>query len=260
MAASSMRGPLTELAAQFTTQTGDQVQLVFGATGTLAAQIRAGAPVDVFIAADTGTIWSLERDGLLVDSTATVFASGTLVMITSRCLNGGRCQEDSALNSLTNADNSVIAIANPDYAPYGVAARQALGSAKLLPVVQRKLVAMASVEQATQTVISGNADAGLVALSSVPAEYRTRGAYTVVGQDLYAPILHAAAVVHQPGPGAAARAKTASQPADQHPGTLHFMQLLSGKTGAAILHAHGLTALAHSADDSASRTPMVRSR
>lgn len=157
-AAASMQRPLQAIAAAFTEQTGQAVTLSLGATGTLAAQLEQGAPFDLFLAADEATPKRLAEKGLLTE--VHHYATGQLVLAVSP-----QGAPISSLQDLAQPSVKRIAIANPEQAPYGKAAVEALKAAGVWAEVERKLVLGESIRQAAQFVESGNVDAGLLARS-----------------------------------------------------------------------------------------------
>ncbi|MEW5739511.1 MAG: molybdate ABC transporter substrate-binding protein [Myxococcota bacterium] len=136
----------------------------FGASGLLAKQLEQGAPYDVFVSADRGFVDRVTQAGACDGATQRVWAVGRLDVVTPP----GR-PVPASLNELADARFSRIAIANPETAPYGRAALQALTRAALLDAVQPRLVPGDSALHAFQFVDSGNAEAGLVPRSLVQA-------------------------------------------------------------------------------------------
>jgi molybdate transport system substrate-binding protein len=187
-AASDLALAFPEINALFQAQRGAAVNFVFGSTGNLALQIRNGAPADVIFAANVSYIDQLIAEGQLVPGTKTLYARGQLVLAVPR---NSRLTAPT-LNDLLRPGIRRIAIANPDHAPYGIAAREALQSAGLWGPLQSKLVMGENIRQTLQYVQSGAVDAGIVALSvaGVP-EIR----FTVIADSLYEPINQAAAVI-----------------------------------------------------------------
>ena len=136
--------------------------VTYGSTGKLATQIEHGAPFDVFLAAHERYLAPLEARGLLRPGTRRPFALGRLSLVAAT-----PCPRDLTLSSLTDKQYARIALANPEHAPYGAAARQALEKAGVLSVVAPRLVFAENVQQALMFVRSGNANAALVARSLV---------------------------------------------------------------------------------------------
>ncbi|GIL12124.1 MAG: molybdate ABC transporter substrate-binding protein [Chloroflexota bacterium] len=162
----------------------------FGSTGQLTQQIEQGAPVDVFAAANQSYINELEQAGLVIPDTIALYAQGRLTIWT---------RADSpltftSLDDLTQEAVKRIAIANPEHAPYGVAAREALESAGLWDIVQPKLILAENAAQTMQYAQTGNVDVALAALSlSVAAG--DGGRYVLIPGELHNPLNQALAVV-----------------------------------------------------------------
>lgn len=153
------------------------------ASGSLVAQIRNGAPFDVFLSADLDYPRGLIAAGQAEPSSLVTFATGRLVLWTTR---PGLSPDDLAA-TVRNPAVKKLALANPDTAPYGRAARQALEKLGLWNEAQPKLVVGENISQAAQFVETGNADAGFVALSLVLSPRLTnRGRWTEVPPALYA--------------------------------------------------------------------------
>jgi len=159
-AASDLQPVLPGIAADYEAATGQQVLLVFGSSGNLARQIEHGAPADLYLAASEQFVDDLIDRGVLFATSRTIYAVGWLALI-------GRpgMSPPNQLSDLGDARFTTIAIANPEHAPYGMAAREALTSAGAWTEFAPKLVYADNVAQAHQLVRSGSADAGLVALS-----------------------------------------------------------------------------------------------
>lgn len=135
-----------------------QTETIFGASGQIAAQIRAGAPLDLFLSADITIVEKLETEGLALKSSSRVYALGRLAMVFPKSL------QINSLNDLNQPLVRHLAIANPQTAPYGRASREALQQAGLWQALEGRVVQAESVRQALQQVLSGNADSGLVSL------------------------------------------------------------------------------------------------
>ena len=192
-AAADMSAALPQLVANFTKKTGQPVKLSFGSSGNLTNQIRNGAPFDLFFSADEEYPQQLIAEGLASKDTLYRYAVGRLVLWVPN---------DSVLD-LTNLgikallEPSIrkISIANPSTAPYGRAAEAALRHFQIYDQVSSRLVFGENVSQAAQFVESGNAQAGLIALSHALAPaMKDKGRYWEVPLDAY-PTLNQAAVV-----------------------------------------------------------------
>jgi molybdate transport system substrate-binding protein len=156
-----------------------------GSSGNFVAQIQNGAPFDVFLSADMKYPRELVSAGQADAGTLTPYALGRIVLWTTR----PDVDLADGLNSLRAANVRKIAIANPDHAPYGRAARQALEHEKLWEALQGKLVIGENIAQTAQFVQTGNADAGIVALSLVLApQTRGVGKYVEIPDAFHAPL------------------------------------------------------------------------
>ena len=203
-AASDLQPVLPRLAAQFEMQTGHTVHLTFGSSGNFLAQIRNGAPFDLFLSADVDYPKQLESAGLTEPRTLVSYATGALVLWTR---NGSGLDLPRGLDALTDARVRRIAIANPEHAPYGRAAVAALRARALYDQLQSKFVLGENVSQAAQFAQSGNADAGIVPLSlALSAPMRASGRYVDIPQSLYPPIEQAGVVIRSSREKDAARA------------------------------------------------------
>ncbi|HBY97312.1 MAG: molybdate ABC transporter substrate-binding protein [Ardenticatenaceae bacterium] len=187
-AAADLTPAFNELGALFEKQTGTKVTFNFGSTGQLTQQIEQGAPVDLLAAANVGYVDELEQQGLILPETKALYARGQITLWT---------RADSPLQierieDLTRPEVKRIAIANPEHAPYGMAARAALKSAGIWEAVQPKLVLGENVRQTFQYAATGNTDVAIVALSlSVQGD----GHWVLVPQELYPPLDQALAVI-----------------------------------------------------------------
>jgi molybdate transport system substrate-binding protein len=192
-AASDLQGVLPALAARFERETGERVALTFGSSGNFYSQIQNGAPFDLFLSADIDYPRRLDAAGLTEPGTLRRYSIGTLVLYagTDAGVDLGK-----GLAALTDARVRRIAIANPGHAPYGRAAVAALMHERLYDTLKGKLVIGESVSQAAQFVQSGNAEAGLLALSlALAPALRSRGAFVEVPAAFYPPIEQGAVVI-----------------------------------------------------------------
>ncbi|KPP88655.1 MAG: molybdate ABC transporter, periplasmic molybdate-binding protein [Rhodobacteraceae bacterium HLUCCO07] len=187
----------------FRNATGHDLQLTTGSTGKLLAQIREGAPFDVMLSADAATPARLIEDGKAVAGTSFTYAIGRLVLWSD---DPGRIGADGAA-ALENPDLRFVALANPDLAPYGVAAREALQSLGLWEALQPKLVMGQNVGQTHSMVATGAAELGFVALSAVTSPRATsQGSSWEVPQELFTPIRQDAVLLDHGADNAAAQA------------------------------------------------------
>lgn len=160
--AANFLAPMQKIAAAFSQASGHQVLISSGATGALYAQIRNGAPFELFLAADETTPARLEAEGLSVKGSRFSYAIGKLVLWSAQA-----GVVDAQGEVLRRGDFKRLALANPKAAPYGAAALEVLRKLGLAEALQGKLVQGNSISQAHQFVASGNAELGFVALSQV---------------------------------------------------------------------------------------------
>ncbi len=188
-AASNLILAFEEMGARYEEETGTPVIFNFAASGQLAQQIEQGAPVDLFVSANTAYVEDLAAKGRVLPDSVQTYARGRLTLWT---------RADASLTvetveDLIKPEVERVAIANPEHAPYGVAARQALQTAGIWEVIQPKLVMGENVRQALQYAETGNVDVALVplSLSSITSE----GKWALVPENLHAPINQALGVV-----------------------------------------------------------------
>ena len=200
-AAADLKFAVTEISEAFKAETGKEVKLSFGSTGNFATQIREGAPFQVFMAADEKYVLDLAKDGLTRDE-GTLYAQGRIVMITPH---GSTLKADGSLESLKAAlaagAITHFAIANPDHAPYGVRAREALQHAGLWEAVQSKLVLGENVSQAAQFATSGDAQGGIIAYSlALSKEVSALGEYELIPAGWHDPLNQRMVLLKSAGP------------------------------------------------------------
>lgn len=191
------------LAPLFQEATGHTLAVTTGSTGKLYAQVSEGAPFDILLSADAATPARLVTEGKAVEGSAMAYAVGRLTLWSSdrdRIADDGRTAlEDPALRFL--------AIANPDLAPYGAAAREALQGLGLWDALQPKIVMGQNIGQTNSLVASGAAEIGFVALSAVMSPRNDqRGSRWDVPMDLYTPIRQDAVLLNHGADNPAAQA------------------------------------------------------
>ena len=213
-AASSLRFVLEPLAERFEAQSGKTVRLTFGSSGNFRRQIVQGAPFDLFLSANEAYVEALVEAGL-TEGDGVRYARGRLVWLQPEASSQGEplpeaqaplaAATESVQRFTETGELSRIAIANPEHAPYGVAARQALEHAGLWEDVQPLLVQGESVAQAARFALSSDTRGGLVAYSlALAPELEERSDYVLIPESWHAP-LHQRMVL-LPGAGETARA------------------------------------------------------
>ena len=188
-AASDLQYALSEAAKAFTDRTGRSVKLSFGSSGNLARQIIQGAPFEVFFSADESFVQDLARRGM-TEGDGALYAVGRLAIFAAA---GSPVKADPELQDLVAAEADgrlmKLALANPEHAPYGRAAREVLVHTGLWSRLQTKLVLGENVSQATQFAWTGSAQAGLIAYSLVLNEsVGKRGRHALIPQEWHTPL------------------------------------------------------------------------
>lgn len=216
-AASDLTQAFEEIGREFEATNKTKVVFVFGSTGLLTRQIENGAPMDVFAAASVDYVNQLEQKGLIVPGTKVIYARGRITLWTTA---------DSPLTLQTITDLRQpevkrIAIANPDHAPYGLAAQQALQKAGVWDEVKPKLVYGDNIRQTLQYAETGNVDVSIVALS---LSQQSKGRWVLIPEELHQPIDQGLAVIKSTKNEAAARA---------------FANFVTGPRGREILGKYG---------------------
>ncbi len=190
-----------QLAAAYGRQSGHRIEVSAASTGKLYAQIRHGAPFDALLAADAETPRMLVEEGLADGDTLHDYAIGRLVLWSR---DPSRVKDGEALLRKGGIDR--LAIANPDLAPYGAAARDALGYLRRWEELRPKLVLGENVGQATQFVVSGAAPLGLLPRSLVQEARKTHpGSGWEVPASWHAPIVQSAVLLKRGERNPAAR-------------------------------------------------------
>jgi molybdate transport system substrate-binding protein len=216
-AASDLGPAFKEIVPRFETTTGIDVTLVLGSTGVLAQQIRNGAPADVFFAANDSFIDTLASDSLTRPGTRTLYAQGRIAIVTLKSSD----VPVKELRDLAGPAVRRIAIANPQHAPYGLAAKQALQAAGLWSPLEPRLVFGENVQQAVQFVRSGSVEAGIVARSVAGTSDLN---WTLVDARMHAPLNQVAVVV--------ARTRQAKAAAS-------FIEFVNGTLGRIVMRRFG---------------------
>lgn len=225
-AAADLRFALDELTREFrASHSAVRVQAAYGSSGNFYAQLRNGAPFDLFLSADVDYPRRLAADGIAVPDSVFVYAVGRIVVWAP----AASPLDVTALGMRALEAGSVhhIAIANPQHAPYGRAAEAALQSAGIYDKVAPKLVLGENIAQTLEFVQSGAADAGIVALSlALAPAVRGQGKYWEVPLDSYPRVEQGGAILKQ------ARAPRAAR---------EFRAFLLSAEGARVLARYGFS-------------------
>lgn len=197
--AANFTEPAREIAAAFERSTGHSAVLSFGSSGAFYAQIAQGAPFDVFLSADAEKPRQIVADGLAPESALFTYAIGRLALYSAR---PGLIDERGDV--LRSGDFGRIAIADPELAPYGAAAIEAMDKLGVRERLAGRIVQGTSIAQAFQFVSSGAADLGFVAQSQIAQV--EGGSRWHVPEDLHAPIEQQAVLLAQAANNPAASA------------------------------------------------------
>jgi molybdate transport system substrate-binding protein len=222
--AANFLSPVQALEAEFEAATGHEIVIVAASTGQLYAQIVSGAPFDVLLAADQQRPRLLAEQGRADAATQFTYAVGRMALWTRE----PALRDRLTLDLLADGDFRWLAIANPQLAPYGAAAQQALEALGFWQALERRIVRGENIAQTFVMAETGNAELGLVALSQA-ITYQGAAAYVVVPSELHDPIRQDAILLR--------RAQTS-------PAALAFMQFLRGPAMGAILERYGYDAAA----------------
>ena len=204
-----------EIAALFAAQTEHEVQLSFGSTGQLYAQITQSAPYDVFLAADNDRPGIAIENGFGVADSDFVYAVGRLVLY-------GPGRDMSLGEAALSEPFEFLSIGNPETAPYGAAAMETLAALGLVEAVEGRIVTGENITQALQFVESGNAELGFVAASQVIGQEDV----WLVPEELHEPIEQGAVLL--------------THGAD-NPAATEFIAFLRGPEAVALIEEAGYT-------------------
>lgn len=218
-AASDLTPAFEELGRAFESTYKTKVVFVFGSTGLLTRQIENGAPVDLFAAASMSYIDELDQKGLIISDSKAIYARGRITLWTP----ADSTLRLEGIKDLARPEVMRIAIANPDHAPYGLAARQALESAGIWDAVKPKLVYGDNIRQTLQYAQTGNVDVAIVALS---LSTQSHGRWSLIPEELHKPLDQSLAILKSTKKEKDARA---------------FAAFLAGPAGRAIMQKYGFS-------------------
>ncbi|VAW90642.1 Molybdenum ABC transporter, substrate-binding protein ModA [hydrothermal vent metagenome] len=194
--ASNFKAAITSVTSHFEATSDHKVTLIFGSTGKHYAQIKNGAPYDVFLAADSQRPQRLEEEGIALANSRFTYARGKIVLWSPAA-----GYIDSTATILKKSEFRYLAVANPRLAPYGKAAKEVLTRLKLWDSLANKMVRGENINQTFQFVKSSNAEMGFVAYSQLVSlmknnqQKRIEGSYWEVPQSLYSPIEQQAVIL-----------------------------------------------------------------
>lgn len=177
-AASDLAIAFKEVEAAFEDKTGKQVDIILGSSGQFAQKLDEQAPYDVFFSANVSFVDDVIRSGDCDGETKALYGRGRIVM-------WSRSAAPAAMAELP-AGTGKIAIANPDHAPYGRAAKQAMEAAGVWEQVKDRVVYGSNIQQTMQLAQTGNADLAFVALALAIAD--DEGSYTEIDEGMHKPL------------------------------------------------------------------------
>lgn len=200
-AAADLQFALAEVAQEFAKETGEKLRLSFGSSGNFARQIRQGAPYQMYLSADEEYIFDLVEGGFMKDR-GVLYALGRIVLIVPH---GSPLKADGSLADLkaAAADSRVtkFAIANPEHAPYGKRAEEALRHQGLWYGIKDKLVLGENVAQTAQFATSGSTQGGIIAYSlALSPKVSALGSYALIPADWHQPLRQRMALTRNAGP------------------------------------------------------------
>ncbi|MFO2464322.1 molybdate ABC transporter substrate-binding protein [Pseudomonas sp. 15FMM2] len=218
--AANFTAPIQAIAADFKKDTGHTLVAAYGATGQFYAQIKNGAPFEVFLSADDTTPQKLENEGASIKGSRFTYAVGTLALWSSKAgyvdVNGEVLKKNAFRH---------LSVASPKTAPYGLAAAQVLAKLGLTEQVKDKIVEGQNITQAYQFVSTGNAELGFVALSQIYKDGKvSSGSAWIVPGQMHEPIKQDAVILNTGKDNPAAQA---------------LVDYLKGPKAAAIIKSYG---------------------
>ena len=218
-AASDLAGAFDEVGKELQVAKNIKVVFNYGSSGMLARQIENGAPIDLFASANIDYVNQLEQKGLILPDTKKLYARGRITLWT---LNDSPLQIEK-ITDLTRPEVKRVAIANPEHAPYGMAARQTMERAGVWEAVKPKLVYGENIRQTLQYAQTGNVEVAIVALS---LSIQSDGRWVLVPEELHRPLDQGLAVIKGAKDERAAK---------------DFVDFILGPQGQAIMQKYGFT-------------------
>jgi molybdate transport system substrate-binding protein len=199
--AADLQFALAEIAARFRAETGREVRLSLGSSGNLTRQIEQGSPVEMFLSADEAFVFRLAEGGHARDR-GELYAIGRIVLFTPP---GSPLRTEAGMEAIRAALEAGqlrrFAIANPEHAPYGRAAEQALRAAGLWEAIRPRLVLGENVSQAAQFALAGGSQGGIIAYSlALAPAMRSRGSFALLPDSLHEPLRQRMVLTRRAGP------------------------------------------------------------
>jgi len=223
-AAADLQYAMQDLSALFEKSNPDtKLQVTYGSSGNFVTQIKSGAPFDLFLSADTKYAEALSKEGF-AKTAPKIYAIGRIVLWTRK---DSGVDLRKKLEALIDPKVQTIAIANPQHAPYGQRAKQALVHYQLWKRVEKKLVLGENVAQAAQFLLTGNAQVGIISLSLAQSPpLKGSGYYYQIPDEAYEPLEQAYVVL---------------KGSEKKAGVLAFAKFLEGKEAQKVLKRYGFS-------------------
>ena len=204
-AASDLKFAIEEVESVFSQQTGHRLRLIFGSSGNFYSQLLQGAPFDLFMSADEGFVYKLAQSGKTKD-TGRLYAYGRIGVIVPK---GSAIGVDSQLAGVSKALREGrlqrFAIANPEHAPYGHRAKQALQHAGIWDSIAPRLVFGENISQAAQFALSGSTQGGIIAYSlALAPQVGNLGEFALIDESLHEPLAQRMVLMRDAAPAAQA--------------------------------------------------------
>src|SRR5579863_2331604 len=192
-AAADLQFAMQDVAARYQKETGKTVKLIYGSSGNFFQQIQNGAPFDMFFSANLDYAKKLEAAGLTEPGSYYEYARGKIVLWVR---SESKLDLSSGMKVLLDPSVKKIAVANPQHAPYGQAAVAAMQKENIYERVKDKFVLGENISQTASFVVSGSADAGIVALSlALSPNMKDKGRYAEIPAEEYPPIEQACVIL-----------------------------------------------------------------
>ena len=218
--AANFTSAMKNIVTEFEAESNHKVKVSYGSSGKIFAQIKNGAPFQVFLSADQVKPEALEKDGYTIPGSRFTYAIGALALWSAK-----PALVDEHYTALKTGSFNRVALANPKVAPYGAAAIDVLTALNLQEITKAKWVQGENIAQTYQFVATGNADLGFVALSQIMDKgHVAEGSTWIIPSDLYRPIRQDAVLLKKAEESAAAKA---------------FMDYLRSEKVRAIIHNYG---------------------
>lgn len=192
-AAADLQFAMQDIAARFEKETGKKVVVSYGSSGNFFQQLQNGAPFDIFFSANLDYAKKLQDAGLTEPGSYYPYAKGKIVIWTRK---ESKLDLSTGVQALLNPSIGKIAIANPQHAPYGKAAVEAMQKAGVYDKVKDKLVLGENISQTASFIVSGSADVGIVALSlALSPNMKDGGRYAEIPASTYQSIEQACVIL-----------------------------------------------------------------